>query len=277
MYSRIRVSRHGPMAEPSVVSATRPRFPAAERVFAHVGTLVPYLAERGEVRWPGGWRAGGQCRALLRRRRQCRVRSHLRRFSSLPSSGHARSTVAGGALLLTLLSSSSPLAPPLCCYYPLFRHHKQASEMFATFKLVPPSSLPPSVRPPSASYALACAALLLLLLWYSIVAPQRNECTRPRRPPRPRARRGREEGAARPASDAEGQAGGRASRPARSRWPRASGLPPRSSGLGLSICCLPKWVTRLTGKGGGKPERKRGFLISLGDVSHHSQPHAGLF
>ena len=146
MYSRIRVSRYGPMAEPSVVSATRPRFPAAERVFAHV-TLVPYLAERGEVRWPSGWRAGGQCRALLRRRRQCRVRSHLRRFSSLPSSGHARSTVAvAGALLLTLLSSSSPLAPPLCCYYPLFRHHKQASEMFATFKLVPPS-LPLFLRP----------------------------------------------------------------------------------------------------------------------------------
>ena len=114
----------------------------------------------------------------------------------------------------SLSSSSAPLAPPLCCYYPLFRHHKQASEMFATFKLVlAPSSLSSSVRPPSASYALACAALLLLLLWYSIVAPQRNECTRPRRPPRPRARRGREEGAARPASDAEGQAGSWAGRP----------------------------------------------------------------
>ena len=57
----------------------------------------------------------------------------------------------------------------------------------------------------------------------------------------------------------------------------SSERPPSLSGLGLSICCLPKWVTRLTGKGGGKPERERGFLISLGDVSHHSQPHAGLF
>ena len=126
----------------------------------------------------------------------------LRPFSSLPSSGH-------GAHFFSL--STSPRAPPLCCYYPLFRHHKQASEMFATFKLVPPSSLL-SVRPPSASYALACAALLLLL-WYSIVAPQRNECTWPRRPPRAAG-----EGAARPASeggqtDAEGQAGGRAGRP----------------------------------------------------------------
>ena len=200
------------MAEPSVVSATRPRFPAAERVFAHVGTLVPYLAERGEVRWPGGWRAGGQCRALLRRRRQCRVRSHLRRFSSLPSSGHARSTVAGGALLLTLLlfCSSSSSAMLLLSPFP----SPQTSERDVCHLQTRSSFLSSSVRPPSASYALACAALLLLLLlWYSIVAPQRNECTRPRRPPRPRARRGREEGAARPASDAEGQAGSWAGRP----------------------------------------------------------------
>ena len=135
-----------------------------------------------EVRY-GGPVAGGQCRALLRRRRQCRVRSHLRRFSSLPSSGHARSTVAGGALLLTLLlfCSSSSSAMLLLSPFP----SPQTSERDVCHLQTRSSFLSSSVRPPSASYALACAALLLLLLWYSIVAPQRNECTRPRRPPRP--------------------------------------------------------------------------------------------
>ena len=130
----------------------------------------------------------------------------------------------------SLSSSSAPLAPPLCCYYPLFRHHKQASEMFATFKLVlAPSSLS-SVRPPSASYALACAALLLLLLWYSIVAPQRNECTRPRRPPRPQRRRAAGEGGGSSAASIGcGGAGGQLGRPARSRWPRAASLLDRAA------------------------------------------------